>query len=116
MANEPPIVPLFLTAASPIFSARVTNPENIFELAATSACVVPPPIEMLPSSFKQIPFISSIAVKLTRVDGLARRCFIVGIKVCPPPSSCASSFTRALNASDTVLGCLNSKLYIFLQI
>ena len=53
----------------------------MFELLATSAWVVPPPMDILPSSFLQIPFISGISDKLTIDEGLASRCFIVGIRV-----------------------------------
>ena len=58
----------------------------------------------------QTPCISAMPVRLTRVTGAARRCFIVGISVCPPESACAPSADRAFTASAMVEGFVKSKL------
>ena len=66
-----------------------------------------------PSSPVQMPCISGMLDRLTNVVGEARRCFSVGIRVCPPPKACASSPPNAATASAMLLGFSNSKLYIF---
>ncbi len=84
MASDPPIVPRARTEGSPI---RPASEDIAGKLVASSRCtvawVVAPPIQRsLPSS--RTPFISPIAVRQTTLDGMASRCFIVGISVWPP--------------------------------
>ena len=49
-------------------------------LEATVACVVAPPIVTVSPS-ELTPTMSAMPVRLTKVEGAARRCFIVGISV-----------------------------------
>mmetsp|Transcript_24095 Transcript_24095/g.44655 ORF Transcript_24095/g.44655 Transcript_24095/m.44655 type:complete len:229 (-) Transcript_24095:4839-5525(-) len=106
------MVPRARTAGSPMPAARAASPGYAPAPAATSACEVDPPTHSAPSSAVQMPCISEMPLRLTNLEGLARRCFMVGSNVCPPPRACASSEPSADTASAIVEGFSKSKLYI----
>ena len=108
MATDPPIVPRLRTAGSPIWAASSASAGKSPAPAATCAWVAAPPTRNIPSR-TDTPCISATPLNDTSFDGMASRCFSVGISVCPPLSACAPSEASAaapIGGADLGVGAL----------